>query len=31
MKPSDKPIAEWPKRLEEWMRSRGLLKPTPKA
>ena len=24
---SDKPIAEWPKRLEEWMRSRGLLKP----
>jgi len=28
MKPLEKPIAEWPKRLEEWMRSRGLLKPT---
>ena len=31
MKPSTKPIAEWPKRLEEWMRSRGLLKPTAKS
>lgn len=31
MKPMDKPIAEWPKRLEEWMKSRGLLKSTPKA
>jgi acetyl esterase/lipase len=26
MKPLDKPIAEWPKRLAEWMRSRDLLK-----
>jgi acetyl esterase/lipase len=31
MKPIDKPIAEWPKRLEEWMRSRGLIKPPAKA
>jgi acetyl esterase/lipase len=30
MKPIDKPIVEWPKRLEEWMRSRGLLKPPAK-
>jgi acetyl esterase/lipase len=30
MKPMDKPIAEWPRRLEEWMRSRGLLKPMAK-
>jgi acetyl esterase/lipase len=27
MNPIGKPIAEWPKRLEEWMKSRGLLKP----
>ena len=30
MKPIDKPIAEWPRRAEEWMRSRGLLKPAPR-
>jgi acetyl esterase/lipase len=30
MKPIDKPIAAWPQRLEEWMRSRGLLRATSK-
>ena len=30
MKPIGKPIAEWPIRLEDWMRSRGLLKPMAK-
>ena len=30
MKPGNKPVAEWPKRCEEWMRSRGLLKPLAK-
>lgn len=27
MLPSNKPVAAWPKRLEEWMKSTGLLKP----
>lgn len=31
MKPIQKPIAEWTKRAEEWMKSRGLLKAAPKA
>jgi acetyl esterase/lipase len=31
MKPINKPIAEWTKRAEEWMKSRGLLKASPKA
>jgi acetyl esterase/lipase len=26
MRPSDKPYATWPKRCEDWMRARGLLK-----
>jgi acetyl esterase/lipase len=26
MKPSDKPVATWPMRLEEWMRNQGVLK-----
>ena len=30
MNPIGKPIAEWPRRLEEWMQSRGLLKPSAK-
>ena len=30
MNPSKHPVAEWPRRLEDWMRSRGLLKPTAK-
>ena len=30
MKPINKPVAAWPQRLEDWMRSRGLLKPTAK-
>jgi len=30
MKPGDKPVAAWPARAEEWMRGRGLLKPTAK-
>jgi acetyl esterase/lipase len=30
MNPIKKPIAEWPNRLEEWMKSRGLLKPVAK-
>jgi acetyl esterase/lipase len=30
MKPIDHPVASWPQRLEEWMRSRGLLKPAAK-
>jgi acetyl esterase/lipase len=29
--PINKPVAAWPQRLEEWMRSRGLLKPPAKA
>jgi acetyl esterase/lipase len=31
MKPINKPVAAWPQRLEDWMRSRGLLKPPAKA
>ena len=31
IKPLDKPIGEWPKRVEEWMRSRGLLNAPTKA
>lgn len=27
MNPGEKPVAAWPKRCEEWMRARGLLKP----
>ena len=30
MKPINKPVAAWPQRCEEWMRSRGLLKPVAK-
>jgi hypothetical protein len=26
MKASDKPVATWPMRLEEWMKSQGILK-----
>jgi acetyl esterase/lipase len=29
--PGKKPVADWPKRLEEWLRSTGLLKPAAKA
>jgi acetyl esterase/lipase len=29
--PGKKPVSEWPRRLEEWMRSTGLLKPNAKA
>ena len=31
MKKINKPVADWPKRCEEWMRSRGLLKPSARA
>ncbi len=31
MKPIKHPVAAWPQRLEDWMRSRGLLKPPAKA
>jgi acetyl esterase/lipase len=31
MKPIKHPVAGWPQRLEEWMRSRGLLKPAARA
>jgi acetyl esterase/lipase len=31
MHPSDQPFASWTKRCEEWMRSRGTLKPRPGA
>ncbi len=27
MLPSNRPVAAWPQRLEEWMKSTGLLKP----
>jgi hypothetical protein len=27
MLPGNKPVAAWPKRVEEWMKSTGLLKP----
>jgi acetyl esterase/lipase len=30
MKPINKPVAAWPQRCEEWMRSRGFLKPPSK-
>lgn len=29
LRPTDKPVTAWPKRCEEWMRSRGLLEPKP--
>lgn len=31
MKPTGKPVSGWPQRLEDWMRSRGLLTPPTKA
>ena len=31
MKPIKHPVAGWPRRLEDWMKSRGLLKPSAKA
>jgi len=31
MNPGEKPVAAWPRRCEEWMRARGLLKPAAKA
>ena len=31
MKPIKHPVAGWPQRLEDWMKSRGLLKPSAKA
>ncbi len=30
MNPGNRPVAAWPKRCEEWMRARGLLKPAAK-
>ncbi len=31
MNPGDRPVSAWPKRSEEWLRARGLLRPAAKA